>query len=209
MTIALEQNSAPKKGTFFPSAAFYLLAAPIGLALFVGAFAMDLFAADEVLFYRGLKIIALAALAQFVLTLPLRHLLNRWRGADLISIHHQIATVSLAIGLNMTFLIVVPVTLDRSVSVFLLGVMNERPTESFTADRLETVFDNVYVRKYGAMDRRIKEQLRSGNIAPTAEGYRITPTGRAFMRFSASVVTLFHLNPRYIAPEIDTLASSN
>ncbi|MBB4196795.1 hypothetical protein CCR94_06205 [Rhodoblastus sphagnicola] len=207
MTIAIEPYSAPK-ATVLPSLAFYVLAASIGLALFVGAFAADLFSADEVLFFRGLKLIALAAMLQFLFTFPLRHLLNRRCGGQ-ISIHHQIATVSLAIGLNMTFLIVVPVTLDRSVSVFLLGVMNERPTETFTADRLETVFDDVYVRKYGAMDRRIKEQLRSGNIAPSGEGFIITPVGRAFIRFSNAVATLFHLNRRYINPELETVAASN
>ena len=131
MTIAIQDDKTPK-GTLLPSLAFYVLGASIGLALFVGAFALDLFASDEVLFYRGLKLIALAAVTQFVVTLLLRRLLNRWRDAG-ISIHHQIATISLAVGLNMTFLIVVPVTLDRSVSVFLLGVMNERPTETFSA----------------------------------------------------------------------------
>jgi len=206
MTIAIEHARAPHR-TLLPSMAFYLLSASIGPALFVAAFAADLFSSDEVLFFRGLKLIALAAAVQFALTFPLRHWLNRWRGG--ISIHHQIAAVSLAIGLNMTFLIVVPVTLDRSVSVFLLGVMNERPTETFTADRLETVFDDVYVRKYGAMERRIREQVRSGNITPEGDGYRITPTGRAFIRFSSSIVSLFHLNPRYINPELETVAASN
>jgi len=204
MTIA-KAKRAPKG--VLPSLAFYVLAAPIGLALFVGAFALDLLSSDEVLFFRGLKLIALAALAQFVVTMPLRWMLNRWRAAG-ISIHHQIATVSLAIGLNMTFLIVVPVTLDRSVSVFLLGVMNERPTESFTPERLETVFDDIYVRKYAAMDRRMKEQLRSGNVAADGDGYRITPAGQAFIRFSELVARVFHLNRRYIAPELDKVAAN-
>jgi len=205
MTMAIQ---AETKTRVLPSVVFYVLAGSLGLALFVAAFALDLFSADDVLFYRGLKIIALAALAQFILTLPLRRLFNRIRGAG-ISIHHQIATISLAIGLNMTFLIVVPVTLDRSVSVFLLGVMNERPTEIFSPERLETVFDTVYVRKYGAMDRRMKEQLRSGNVASEGDGYRITPAGQAFMRFSSGVATLFHLNRRYIAPEVDDAVAAN
>jgi hypothetical protein len=207
MTIAIQDYRGPKTD-ILPSLGFYLLAAPIGLAVFVGAFAANVFSSDEVLFFRGLKLVALAAVLQFLLTLPLRRLLNRWSGAEPISIHHQIAAISLAIGLNMTFLIVVPVTLDRSVSVFVLGVMNEQPTESFTADRLETVFDTVYVRKYGAMDRRIREQLRSGNIAPSGDGYRITAAGRAFIAFSGFVAKVFHLDPRFIAPRLDAVAAS-
>jgi hypothetical protein len=206
MTIAVQDRLA-RKGSLLPSLAFYLVAAPTGPALFIGAFAANVFSSDEVLFFRGLKLVVLAATIQFLLTVPLRALLNRRNGADLITIHHQIAAISVAIGLNMTFLIVVPVTLDRSVSVFVLGVMNERPTESFTADRLETVFDDVYVRKYGAMDRRIREQLRSGNIAQSGDGYTITPAGRAFMSFSGVVAKVFHLDPRFIAPRVDAVAS--
>jgi hypothetical protein len=51
--------------------------------------------------------------------------------------------------------------------------------------------------------------LRSGNIAANGDGFRITANGRAFIRFSSAIATLFHLNPRYIAPELDTIASSN
>lgn len=103
--------------------------------------------------------------------------------------------------MNLSFLVVVPVTLDRSVSVFLLGVMNPRSDEIFTAPRLETVFSDVYVRKYGAMQRRIDEQVVTGNIAASGDGFEITPAGQRFIQVSTWIANLFHLNTRFVAPE--------
>jgi hypothetical protein len=94
------------------------------------------------------------------------------------------------------------VTLDRSVSVFLLGVMNARSDETFTAERLETVFDDVYVRKYGAMQRRIEEQVVTGNIVASGDGYKITPAGQRFIQVSTWIANLFHLNMRFVAPDL-------
>ncbi|MCW2284706.1 heme/copper-type cytochrome/quinol oxidase subunit 4 [Rhodoblastus acidophilus] len=187
---------------FVASLVFYILAFPVGLALFVAAFATNLLSADEVLFYRGLKLLVLAAVVQFGVTLLLRWGLNRRRARPAITIHHQIAAIALAVAVNLSFLVVVPVTLDRSVSVFLLGVMNAHSDETFTAQRLETVFDDVYVRKYGAMQRRIDEQVVTGNIAASGDGFKITPAGQRFIQVSTWIANLFHLNTRFVAPDL-------
>jgi hypothetical protein len=52
----------------------------------------------------------------------------------------------------------------------------------------------------GAIDRRIDEQRKSGNVAVAPDGkVRLTPQGERFMAFSRLVARLFGTDPRFVS----------
>ena len=51
-----------------------------------------------------------------------------------------------------------PVTADRSISVFMLGYLADHKGESFTEEQIESIFIKRYVQDYGAFEKRLHEQ---------------------------------------------------
>ncbi len=93
----------------------------------------------------------------------------------------------------LVFFTHVPVTAQRSVSVFLLKYMEANPTTLFTEEQLRDELINIYVRKHSAVVKRIDEQRQIGTIVQRNGGYEITPRGRVLVQLYKLIATLFHL----------------
>ena len=65
---------------------------------------------------------------------------------------------------NMVFLTLIPVTVERSVSVFMLSYMEENSDQTFTEESVGEVFTTKYVEDYGAFEKRFHEQVETGTI---------------------------------------------
>ena len=72
----------------------------------------------------------------------------------------SIATIVLCF--NACFLTIFPVTVDRSVTTFLLEEIEKKPNMS--PEELEKIMIDDYIVKRKAIKRRIEEQLVTGNI---------------------------------------------
>jgi len=180
------------------AAAVCLMLSAIALALFVACFKIGLLSGIHILFYRGIVLTGLVSLAVFLLGAVLAI-----RGVIPASLALAAAAVSASI--NLTVLIVLPVTIDRSVSVFLLGYMAHHPREAFSASELETHFINGYLGKYHQMQRRMDEQELSGNVEQTEPArYRISPQGLQFIKTSRAIAWAFDTDPRFVDPGSET-----
>jgi hypothetical protein len=175
----------------------YTLGAPLSLLLFILGFKVGLFSSDPIIFYRGLKILLLTSFIQWLgLTLVIVYLFKKK-----ISVANAFASTMAGLALCATFLIVVPVSLDRSVSVFLLGYMNNigRP---MTSDELENVLISKYVKEYQSIDRRMDEQIASGNIVEIDDGkYLLTTRGKNFIFVSKKIAKYFSVDERFLDPQ--------
>jgi len=175
----------------------YVLGTPLFLLLFILGFKVGLFSSDPIIFYRGLKILLLTSFIQWLsLTLVINYLFKRK-----ISVANAFASTMAGLALCATFLIVVPVSLDRSVSVFLLGYMNNigRPVSE---KELETILISKYVQEYGSIDRRMGEQIASGNIVETDNGkYRLTTRGENFIFISKKIAKYFSVDEKFLDPQ--------
>ena len=185
-------------------ALLYAGALAVGLGTFVLLFQTDLWSGVTILFYRGLLLLIAAFLLTLAATVALSGLGRAWglRRRD------ALGACVLSLSLNLSGFVILPVTVDRSVSVFLLGQMAAHPDESFDAERARRVFDAVYLGTFRQMERRLAEQSASGNVTPTADGYVITPQGRAFIRFAGWVAQLFRTDTRLIAGAAETPTST-
>jgi hypothetical protein len=157
----------------------------------------------SIVFYRGLALISIAEIFCFaVLWLACRKW-PIWKMRDVVS------ACAFAAGVAVCFLIVLPVTIDRSISTFMLTQMAARPDRAFTPAELQTVFVDVYVERYHQIERRLEEQKISGNVAPAATGFQITPQGLAFVRFARLLSSVFQTDPRFVMPADDVKAGAS
>ena len=164
-----------------------------GFALYVGLLHSPLLRSNPILFYRGLLLGgADAVVLALLLALSLPRL-KLWDPAILI------AAVMASLSVNLTFLIVIPVTIDRSVSVFLLSRIEAAPPQApLDAQGLRATFVRDYVIGMAQIDRRIDEQTRSGNLVVDHGRLRLTPQGERFMRLSRTLARLFGTDPRFV-----------
>jgi hypothetical protein len=164
----------------------------IGFALYVLLFWIGAGSSITILFYRGVALAAIAAVITGAVAV--------WIGRG--SKHGSVAIAASAVSLafNICFLVLLPVTIDRSISVYLLATIERQPQSGINSTDLERAFVGDYVVKMGAIDRRIDEQRRSGNITMSPDGkVQLTDQGRRFMAFSRVVGRLFGTDPRFVS----------
>ncbi len=173
-------------------------AVAFGFVGFALLFRTDLLSGVTILFYRGLVLLMLAfgvtLGAMAVLAGPLRGWGVRRRDA--------LGACVLSLSLNLSFLVIFPVTVDRSISVFLLGRMAAHPGEIVTAERARAEFEAVYLGQYRQIERRLAEQTATGNVAPSGAGFVITPQGDAFVRLCRLIAEVFRTDRRLAAADV-------
>ena len=163
----------------------YVATAALGFVLFVAGFRIGLFGVLDILFYRGLVLIAVAALGTFAIAgLATRRLAP-------LALRDAFAATVLSMSLNLSFLVVVPVTVDRSISIFMLGYMASNPEETFTPEAMSAIFVATYVDKGRQIERRLHEQTVSGNVTLAGTNYRISRRGLAVVEIARFTAWLF------------------
>ena len=179
----------------------YAVACALGFGLLVVAFKLGVLAQLDILFYRGLVLIALSFLVTFgLLALAL------WRlGTAQVGARDAFAAAVLSLSINLGFLIVVPVTVDRSISIFVLGQMAAQPGRVFTADGMSDLFTKVYVGDDRQIARRLREQAVSGTVQRDGDGYRISARGRFVIATARIVADLFDSHAGILAPDAAAL----
>ena len=174
---------------------FYGLAVIIAFALFIAATQVGLFDSVPILFYRGL--VDLGAIAP-ALILVLALILRLPWPAGMLAGRDAVIGAVVAISLNLTFFVLGPVTVDRSMSVFVLSSLAEAQAP-LTSEDLKEAFTVRYLGEWDQIGRRLQEQISSGNVDQTPEGsYRLTPQGRSFMRTARVMSRLFGGDPRFV-----------
>ena len=107
-------------------------------------------------------------------------------------------------SINIIFFSHVPITADRSVTLFLLGYMNNHAEvgASLTKEQLENYLINTYIHKYGAIDRRMNEQIISGTVEKTPDGgYRLTENGKLLVKFNLQIGRYYGIDNKFINPQ--------
>jgi hypothetical protein len=169
--------------------------AVLGFVVFVGLLRSAILDGIQILFYRG---IALAILASLLVAACVA--LTAVRAPQWASIRDSIAAAALAFGLNISVLTVVPVTIDRSISIFLLGHMDENSSRSFTATELDQTFRKIYLTDLAQIERRMLEQKATGHVVQDGSGWRITEQGRGFVTTAKRLGALFDVDTRLLSP---------
>jgi len=177
--------------------AAYGIALVAGGLMFVALVHTWPFTTIDILFYRGmaalLALIPLLYCCLLVLRLPkLLGMTPRETAGCAIT----------ASALLCAAFILGPVTVDRSLSVFVLSRFYIAPN-GLTETQLKDAFVHTYIGDWNQIERRIREQQASGNIRETANGWELTDQGRDFMRTAQFMSKIFGGDPRFVGSDIE------
>lgn len=175
--------------TVWATIGLYVMFILAGTALFILSFHTPLLAGIDVYFYRGTALIVL-----WGVLLLAAILLMRMHIFKLLGIKDAICIVCLFCCINMVVFTLVPVTVERSVSVFLLAQMDANNTHVYSEDEMGTLLKEDYIDKNGAVQKRCEEQIATGSIKQKDGGYIITAKGQAIVRLFRLVSGLYGCN---------------
>lgn len=176
--------------------AFYAIFFIAGTLLFIGLFHTQLFKSVDILFYRGILLLATTCIS----ITAIQTLLKRHVYFSFITCRDVLLCLTLVFCLNLVFFTHVPVTADRSISIFILGYMNNNSEKTIPSQDMANIFTSKYLYEYGAMNKRFNEQVVSGNIVQDGSGYKITKQGQRVMKIYTLVAKLFNINNKIISP---------
>ncbi len=166
-----------------------------GTIIFVSLFHTKLFSYINVFFYRGIALLIFACMFTTVIEIYIKrkNYISDFTYRDII----------LSVSVLFSFCLVVfthlPVTADRSVSVFILGYMNTHSDKSFTQNDLTDILTEVYIDENTAIDKRLKEQTISGNVTTDGDRYQISQQGKLIMDFYIKVADLFNVDKKNLS----------
>ena len=163
--------------------------------MFVGLFHTGLLKSMNVLMYRGIAFIVLTGLIAAIVMGVIRKF---WK---FITIRDIIMMFVIFCCVNTVLFTLVPVTVERSVSVFMLSYMDENSDKTFTQEDVGEIFTAKYVNDYGAFEKRFNEQVVTGTIKQNPDGtYSITDRGRFIVWGFRTCAEWFDTDRRLVHP---------
>jgi hypothetical protein len=172
----------------------YALITIVSFIIYILSFGLPI--GSSILFYRGLLLAILTALLTLISMVVFRRALM----LDLPTI---VGATFTSLAFNVCFLVLFPVTFDRSISVFLLSRIGAQ--QGVTTDQLKQQFASEYLNRMNQIERRVSEQTTSGNIAVGPDGRIVlTPQGRRFVALAQTSSRWFMTDPRFVNPQVAT-----
>ena len=182
-------------GSVFALIGVYALIYIVCTALFIALFHTSFLAGMDVLMYRGAAFIIITGIVSAVIMGIIRKF---W---GFVTIRDIIMMFVIFCCVNMVFLTLIPVTVERSVSVFMLSYMEENSDQTFTEESVGEVFTTKYVEDYGAFEKRFHEQVETGTIVENPDGtYSITDSGRFVVKMFRTIADWFGTDQRLVYP---------
>lgn len=175
----------------------YIVCFIISFGLFVLLMRTPLLKGMEVLMYRGIVMIIISGIAAAALAVAFWKLRKiAWLGVKDI-----VCVFIICCCVNMVFFILVPVTVERSVSVFMLSYMDQSEDNHFTQDQIGEIFVDKYVNEFGAFEKRFTEQIETGTIVENPDGtYSLTDSGRTIVGMFRFISDMFETDKRLVYP---------
>lgn len=148
----------------------------ISSVFFILLFRTPLIKHINVFFYRGCFLLVIATFFSIILALLAKKIFKSLQ----LEIKDAITIAGLFFGVTLGWFILAPVTVERSISVFMLSYMEQNDETSITTEEFGNIFYKKYIDEFGAFDKRFHEQVMTGSIKETTENehYVITERGR-------------------------------
>lgn len=151
-----------------------------------------------ILLYAGLRCLAVVGAAMVVAGCLV---VSRWRHTSWPQAHGCVIGAGiLSTALTLSFFFLVPVTLDRSISTFLLSRLEAAdPAVGMTVADLSRVFEDEYLGRHAAIRRRMEEQMAGGTVqAVGGDAFALSPTGQRALRWARAVAGAYGVKDTYV-----------
>lgn len=164
----------------------------LGSLFFILLFQTPLFSGVEVFFYRGILLLIVSSLLTLLLSLAIRFFsVNK-----LFTFRDVIISVTLVFCINLVIFTHLPVTAERSISVFLLSYMNKNSERFITEDEITNVFIQKYLIENKNIKKRFNEQVVTGNVEEVRGDFRITKRGMGIIKIYKFLGNLLSLDKK-------------
>lgn len=172
----------------------------IGTVAYVLSFRTFIFGGVNVFFYRGIALILLWGVIVALIMTAIKLL----RFKKLITIRDILLLLCAFCCINIVVFTHLPVTADRSITVFMLGYIAGDESASYTKQDLQKVFIDKYVYEYDAFNKRLEEQIVTGTIEKTSDGnYRITNKGKSLISIYDKITEWFMIDKKLVHPDLE------
>lgn len=176
----------------------------LGVFYFLFVMGVDHLFAPQIFFYSALKCLALFLLLSSVALFIFRKKFK----LDIKRIFYSEIIFLLA---SYSFIITLPVTVDRSFSIYMLGALynSEEKGHALTINQLAGVTQSYFFDKH-LIQKRMDEQLATGSLTIDKEDkIALTEKGKLIVLINKSIGSLFNLDKRNYDPEVSFKGQSN
>jgi hypothetical protein len=141
-------------------------------------------------YYRGILIVSIIFALSIITLLVVK---NNFPG--------NFPALCLAVILVYSFHVTVPVILDRSISIQIIGSLKNKPAN---IDDLNKSFLKGYVDGYSTTCRRLNEQVATGNVVIENGVAKLTKKGLMMQRIFNGLAEFLKVEDHYIKGDLDT-----
>ena len=190
-----DESKKTSAGSVIKLILIYIVIYIVCSLMFVALFHTGLLKGMNVLMYRGIAFIILTGIVSAIVMGVVRKF---WK---FVTIRDIIMMFVIFCCVNTVLFTLIPVTVERSVSVFMLSYMDENSDKTFTQDSVGEIFTAKYVNDYGAFEKRFNEQVVTGTIKQNPDGtYSITDRGRLIVWGFRTFAKWFDTDRRLVYP---------
>jgi len=107
------------------------------------------------------------------------------------------------IFISYSFVITIPALLDRSISIFIISAITESGDKGITNKELQNIFIEKYIEGTSTINKRLHEQIVTGNILFRNNKYFITDKGVFTYKFNQIAADLLNIDDKYTRLSID------
>lgn len=154
--------------------------------IYLFLFNTPIFSSQKVLFYRGIVLLIIATVINSILLLITRRILKT-------NLETLIAAILVSASINLSLFVVLPVTFERSVTMFLFNTLkngSDNNCKGLTKSQLEEKLINEYIINK-AIDKRVYEQSIIGLISKNNQCYQLTPRALDFLKITEIIGKLY------------------
>ena len=183
-----------KLNDFFKLTFIYIFFIIISTILFVALFWIEFFNFFDVLFLKYFILLIITTCVIFILLLFLKKI-NIFK---IISTKDILIISLLAFTFNNFIYGLIPFNTSRSVSVMIVGYLYNNKDKSVSNEELNEYIYKLYFLKENAVNMRIEEQIKIGNIEKVENHFKLTNKGLVIIRFMNSITEIFNTKKNYI-----------
>ena len=144
----------------------------------------------KIFFYKGILYLIVISIVLITILLIYKKYKNYFDIKDIIII------ILLFFLTNILVFGMIPTTIDRSISVFMLNSINK---EELSKKEIEKIFIDEYVYKNKAFEKRINEQITTGTIKKNSKGkYTLTKKGKSLLKLFKMINKIYNINSKLL-----------
>ncbi len=106
--------------------------------------------------------------------------------------------ILLYLFIGYSFAITVPSLLDRSISLYILGLVAVDEKAGLSEKEIDDLFYQGFIQANDAVKKRLIEQVASGNVVEEHDTYKVTTRGLLIYHIHSTLAGLFNTDKRYV-----------